>query len=248
MQYSIIKNILFATICICAVMIWGCAKQQCTPDFKYAGYKTKCIYQEAFTDLDKEWFSEGSGSIHITTDHRLAIQPDSVDKGFVLWTEREFKGDFQVEYTIDFPESSGVHLIFLCAQGTDNKDLIHDMPKRNGMLNEYTNELMENYYISCHTYQEDGSHIEKSTIRKNPRRLLLSQTSSDPCRDARRYLIDVIKMGGRILFFVDGLLIQDVMDKGGFGPVYDKGHLGFWFQGNQTIYIDGLSVYQLKPE
>lgn len=246
------KNLVKSLSGLCVIsgfsLIFCCNKNHIEPRFHYAGYSTQCVFSDAFEEGSKHWVVEGQGRVEAAENQRMALVSDSSDLGLVLWTAREFKGDFQIEYTVDFAETSGVHLIFLCASGANGEDIIEDLPPRHGELSEYANGQIQNYYIACHAYSAEGTHVDRSTIRKNPGKLLLSQVPGDPCPDARRYLIDIIKIGGRILFYVDGLLIQDVMDKGGFGPVYDHGRLGLWFQGNAVTYLDGVAVYRLKPQ
>ena len=63
--------------------------------------------------------------------------------------------------------------------------------------------------------------------------------------------MNVIKLGNRIQYYVDGELVHDIRDKGGFGPVYDQGKFGFILQGNPrrfSINFDKVRVYKLIPE
>ena len=97
----------------------------------------------------------------------------------------------------------------------------------------------------------EGEHHPGTKVRKNPGHMLLSRVVPDPCRENRPYLIEILKLGNRILFHVDGILIHDVRDKGGFGSAYDEGKIGFWVHGQggtfKSTFDNIRKAAEVKP-
>lgn len=242
-------------LCVAGTMLLlnGCGKSgtRTRPWMLYPGYKTIPVFGEDFDGDLREWFVEGEGEVVITEENRLLVAQGVEREGVVLWTKRDFSESFQLEYEVEIPDTQGMCIVVLCAQGVDGEDILTELPPRVGEFDEYVRGRIRGYSIAYHRYNADGSSIPGSRLRKNPGRLLLSHVDPDPCRENRHYFIDVVKIGGRIQFFVDGTLIHDVRDKGGFGPVYDDGKIGFQIWGMAgvfKIFLDNVRVFRLIPE
>lgn len=230
---------------------FGCAKQEVKPRMALPGYRSELLFQENFDEDLDQWSFEGKGEVAITEDGRLLVAVDTESEGVAVWTSQDFSGDFHLEYEVEIPETPGINLAILCARGTHGEDILSELPPRTGKLSEYTRGQIRNYHISYHCYTPDGQHVPGSRVRKNPGYLLLSSAKHDPCRENRPYFIDVVKIDNRIQFFVDGNLIHDVRDKGGFGPTYMNGKIGFWIHGSGTIFttiFDKIRVFKLIPK
>ncbi len=243
---------LYPLILMLALLSLHCEKkQQIFPVYTYPGYKTKLVFEDNFTTESSNWFVEGAGNVYVSETNQLAVSTQSPDTGIALWTVDNFSGNFQIEYELTIHPNATLNLVFLCADGVLNDNIITDHATRSGNRTEYSNGNIRGYQIAYHAYSSDGIHHSKSTIRKIPGQLLLSQTDKDPCIENRTYLIDIIKISNRILLIIDGITIHDVRDKGGFGTVHKEGKIGFWFSGlknDQVASIDHVHIFDLIPE
>jgi hypothetical protein len=220
------------------------------PRMLIPGYKTAFLFQDTFNENMNQWCVEGKGKFQITQDGRLKIQEEVGSQGVALWITKDFGDNIHLEYEIEIPETPGITTAILCAHGVNKKDILKDSSNRTGKLSDYIRGLIRSYHISIHCYTESGEHDPSCKIRKNPGHLLLSRVEPDPCAVNRKYLIDIIKLGSRIQLFVDGILVHDFRDKGGFGRPYLDGKIGFWFHGNPKIfkvYLDNVRVFKLIP-
>jgi hypothetical protein len=223
------------------------------PWIDYSGYKAGIIFNDGFEEGLKNWYVEGDGKIDITETGQLCITNTSDSNGVMIWSRDDFSGNFLLEYEIEFLNAPGINILFLCAEELNGEDILKDLPPRSGYIDEYTIGQIRNYQLAYHCYDRDGNHYDRSRIRKNPGKMLLSHVGYDPCREDRKYYIDVVKISNRIQFYVDGnqKLVHDVRDKGGFGPVYINGKIGFWIEGEKDIFsvlIDNIRIFKLIPQ
>lgn len=221
------------------------------PVMVYPGYDTELNFIDEFDDDLSDWVSEGAGTFTVSNDSQMTVSPALQSYGMAIWYRNDVSGDFQIEFEIDFLSAPGMASVIFCAQGTRGEDVIEDLPPRTGILSDYTHEGMRSYSVSFHCYSPDGSHDSGSKIRKNPGHMLLSRAEQDPCIVDRRYLIDILKIGNRILFFVDKVLIQDIRDRGGFGPTYTDGKIGLRFHGAGNAFLthlDNFKIFKLIPQ
>jgi hypothetical protein len=230
----------------------ACSKQpDIPPRVSYPGYRAQLIFHEDFSQDLTSWAIDGLDESVAIQEGRLVMVEPPEGQGLAAWILRDFSGDFQLEYEVEIPETAGINTVILCAHGAEGQDVLADLPSRTGKLNDYIHGSIRSYHISYHCYGADGQHDPGSKIRKNPGHMLLSRGETDPCQENRRYLIDILKFGNRILFMVDGIVNQDIRDMGGFEPVYQSGKIGFWIHGaggTFKTFIDNVRVYRLKPE
>ena len=220
------------------------------PRMSYPGYRARLIFEASFADAMDDWRMEGTADLSIMDDGALLVEEDSLSQGVFLWIRRDFSGNFQLEYETNILETAGMHILALCARSSSGRDILKSLPPRSGRLQEYIGEQIHSYHISYHCYTPEGEHDPGTKVRKNPGHMLLSRVEPDPCMENRPYQIDILKLGNRILFYVDGILIQDVRDKGGFGAAYTEGKIGFYMHGAGGIFkstYNNIRVYQLKP-
>jgi hypothetical protein len=245
---------IFLWIGITAVsipFIAGCGKSDIRPKLSDPGYKAKLIFQDSFDEGLENWFFEGQGKAVLRPDSSLGLEAVSDTSGAVLWSRRDFSGNFQLEYEIFFLDTAGTHSVFFCAEDLDGKELRGDWISKSNSFNDYIRNLIQSYQITCHCYDRNGKPVSGSRLRKNPGSLLLAGSPTDPCKDNRMYVIDIIKVGNRIQFFSDGVLVHDVRDRGGFGPVYMKGQIGFYIQGKAGAFsavLDNVRLFKLSPK
>jgi len=233
-------------------LLTGCAKQESEPPWiSIAGYRAKLNYDEQFTEGISDWHLEGDGEAVLTENGELKLLAYQGGNGLVLWAPIELSGSFQLEYEVNISDSCGTNSIFFCAQDISGEDLLKSTKSRTGKLNDYINSSMRNYMITYHTLDVKGNEKSQSRLRKNPHYLMLSHADSDPCITGNRHQIDIAKMSNRIQFYVNGGLIHDIRDKGGFdAPVYMQGRLGFRIEPVDTdasVLIHRVKLYQLNP-
>ncbi len=249
------RKIVFSSIYIIgflgiSFLLSSCARQKVHPYLVVPGYSAELIFQENFDKGLHNWLIEGKGKTEIVGGE-LHVAETSESNGILIWTNREFSGDFQLEYEVDIPETIGMNSVIICAQRIKEENVFTEIPLPTENLDEIVQEKTRSYQISFHSYSLDGQHIPGSKLRKNPGHLLLSYAANDPCQENRRYLIDVAKTGSRIRFFVDGNIVHDVRDKGGFGPIYMKGKTGFFIHGAKGVFTTTLAkirLFKLSPK
>jgi len=214
------------------------------------GYETKCLLTDNFdTDLEN-WVFRGDGSALFTGTGRLNLTGNSKKNGVVLWLKEKIHHDFLLEYEINVNDSSGLCAVILCAQSPDNTDILNSSPPPSGNLMSYTKNT-NSYLVDFHNMSRSTGIHGASKVRKNPGYMLLSSVDRDPCSESRPYYIDIAKIGNRIQLYVDGVRIHDIRDKGGFGPAYLNGYIGFWVHGKTNQYnaeIDNVRLFRLIPE
>ena len=238
--------------CLLNVLMFNCRdKIKIEPKLIYPGYNTKLLFYDDFNGDLQNWHIEGNGQVTITPEGKLLIEEESGSEGVAIWIRDDFSDNILIEYEVHLPQTPGINIAYICARGAKGEDIIKKLPARDGSHNRYTRSGINNYSISYHSYTPEGEHIPGSKIRKNPGQLLLSRVDTDPCLVNRLYLVHIIKISNRILFFVDGELIHDVRDKGGFGPTYREGKVGLWSHGSAgrfSMLLDNFRVFSLSPK
>ena len=234
------------------LLFFGCnSKNNVIPRMSIPGYDTKLIFQDNFNTNLENWKEEGIGEVELTAKGKALLHLGAESKGLALWALKNFNDDFQLEFNLTIPSQKGFFIIILCAHGLQGEDILDDRLERSGALEDYSKGNIRSYHISSHCYTAEGDHIPGSKIRKNPGHLLLAKSQVDPCTGERTYYIDVVKVGNRIRYYVDDMLILDFKDRGGFGPIYSEGKIGFWIGGEPeefSVILDNVRVFRLKAK
>ncbi|HEX9934066.1 MAG TPA: DUF1961 family protein [bacterium] len=243
--------VLTGTLAAAVLVLWviGCGKSKGKPLVQNAAYRAETLLREDFDGDLHRWFVSGQGRVEIGPDSTLHLGLGESSDFLILWSTREVSGNFQLEYTVRFPDSCGGHAVLFCAQGEGGKDITRMSPPPVDAVDAYLKDSLSCYQVSCHNYGPDGEHISSSRVRKNPGNLLLSSAGFDPCEANRDYIIDVFKLDNRIQFYVDGVLIHDLRDRGGFGPTYQTGKIGFLIKGRPGAFsaeFNRIRLYKLK--
>jgi hypothetical protein len=245
------KTILAGTLSV-LFLLTGCSKPEGESAwFTISGYRTTLIYNDQFKQGISDWHLEGDGKAVLTEKNEIELLAYSGGNGLVLWAPIELSGSFQLEYEVDIRDSCGTNTVIFCAQDSNGEDILNTSQTRTGELSDYVTGSIRNYMITYNTLDNEGNKKNQSRLRKNPQYMMLSNSDNDPCIEGRHYLIDIVKMSNRIQFFVNGKLIHDIRDKGGFdAPVYMEGRLGFRiepFDKDASILIYRVKLYQLDP-
>lgn len=231
-------------------LLSGCGKPEIQPRYADPAYKTKLLLEDRFENGLSNWFTTGAGKAEITADSSLEMAAVSDTIGIALWTRESLPENFQLEYDIFFGDTAGSHTLYFCAEPVAGESFEAGNPPSPERFNDFIRNRINSYQILVHCFDRTGKFQSGTKLRKNPSNLLLSGSPADPCRDNRKYLMDVIKVGSRIQFFVDGTPVHDIRDRGGFGPVYKEGRIGFMVQGKAqsfSVLIDNVRIYKLIP-
>jgi hypothetical protein len=232
------------------IFISGCGKPEVQPRYLDPAYKTRLVFEDRFDRGIDSWTVMGKADAHITADSSLGLAVVSDTVGAAVWSKASFPENFQLEYEIFIRDTAGSHTVYFCVETAGGGKFPSDNPPSEDLFNDFIRNRITSYQILVHCYDRNGKALSGTKLRKNPDNLLLSGSPSDPCRDNRKYLLDVIKVGNRIQFFVDGSPVHDIRDRGGFGPVYTEGRIGFMVQGKAEAFgvlIDNVLVFKLIP-
>jgi len=232
------------------VGVWGCGKRRISPAVELPGYKAELIFKDDFHLGLSHWFLSGEGRVDWTPDSTFQLNPGKDTLTTVLWLDRSLEDNIQIEYEIFFPNSFGIHWIYFCQEEINGKSITQKTLPSTEIWNYFIRYQLKGYEVALHCWNQNGQFIGGSKLRRNPGGILLSGASFDPCQENRKYVIDVAKTGNRIRVYVDGVLVHDVKDRGGFGPVYTKGQMGIGIRGKEnTFYVllNYVRIFQLKP-
>lgn len=251
MPRTFVKLIVLIIQCS-LILMTACSRQTGEPPWiNIPGYHAELAYHEEFANDISEWHFEGDGEAKLTENSQLELLAYQGGNGLVFWSPFHLSGSFQLEYEVNISDSGGTNAIFFCAQNQNGEDIFKSTPVRTGLLQDYIYGSMQNYMITYNTVDLNGEPKNQSRMRKNPQYLLLAHTDSDPCLAGNHHFIDVVKMSNRIQFYVNGSLIHDVRDKGGFdAPVYMEGRFGFRIEPvnkDASVLINRVRLYQLTP-
>jgi hypothetical protein len=229
----------------------GCGGHEIQPKLANPAYEAKPIFTDSFDRGMAEWFVTGEGRAIVNADTALELSCGSDTSFTSVWSRRSFSDNFQLEYRVFLPDTPGTHIVYLCAADPAGETLTPETFGSAGEANRFQRSVLLSYQVHTHAYDRSGKPLGGTRLRKNPSNLLLSGNPIDPCRENRAYWIDILKVGNRIQCFVDGVAVHDVRDRGGFGPVYMKGHIGFSIQGKAEGFraiIDDVRVFKLIPK
>jgi hypothetical protein len=251
MKRSMHRNIqLFVIMVFIGIFFFGCGKPEIQPEYLDPAYRTKLLLEDRFERGLDNWIVMGKAAVNITADSSLGLNAVSDTVGAAVWTKASFPENFQLEYDIFIRDTAGSHTVYFCVEPAGGETFRADNPPSEDLFNDFIRNRITSYQILVHCFDRNGKALSGTKLRKNPGNLLLSGSPSDPCRDNRKYLLDVIKVGSRIQFFVDGSPVHDIRDRGGFGPVYIEGRIGFMVQGKADAFrvlIDNVRVFKLIP-
>jgi hypothetical protein len=236
-------------LAVLVLLAAGCGRRE-KPVIQNPDYKAEIMFKEDFSRDLRAWYVMGQGLAQITADSTLHLQLGPQSDYLVFWSVRDVTGNFQVEYTVRFPDSCGSHVVLFCAQGAAGEDITRMTPPPPDAIEMFFKDSIASYQVSCHNYDSFNLHQSNSRVRKNPGNLLFAGEGSDPCPDNRDYLIDLFKIDNRIQIDVDGLQVHDLRDRGGFGPTYMTGKIGFMIRGRPGVFgvfIDDIRVFKLTP-
>ena len=192
--------------------------------------------------LPENWWSEGCTAV--IRDGHLFVDADTTSPRMsTVWLDREFGGDFTVEYDVHVVSSEG-------KKNNVNCFLLYSCPDGNS-LRETRNEREDGLYSRYHqlngyifTYLANGNEdTARFRFRYNPGFLLVEENFGYHCRSGRTYHVKIIKVKNQLQFWMDGNKMMDNT----IGNVYlhERGLFGFrtW---HTALWWDNLLITQLE--
>jgi len=202
----------------------------------------------AACDFDEltEWSIEGPEGEAGIVDGALRITSTSDRFGVHAWYRPDLPDSVVVEYDMTFHGKAGFALVFFCARGAAEQDILTEMPERGGRFAQYVrNDDFLAYHLSVHRHGAT-SWVNGANLNKNPGKRLVQRNAVDPCPPAegtQTYRIRLVKLGNRIEFFVDERPVLFWFDDAGEG-CYDGGKFGFRQIYRSAITYDNFRVYR----
>ncbi|MCM1045433.1 MAG: YesU family protein [Candidatus Gastranaerophilales bacterium] len=224
---------------------------------KYGVSGFSCIYENKLScQADLEGFVlEGKAEVSFREGRlRLENMLDPADgqrANYVLWCPEEFPSDVLIEWEFQPIREPGLAMLFFAARGKEDRDLFDaNLAPRTGEYVQYHHGDINAFHVSYFRRKEpDERAFHTCNLRKSYGFHLVSQ-GADPIPDAdevkRPYTMAVLKKGGVVKFFVDGLAVFTFEDDGEtYGPLLKGGKIGFRQLAPMVGEYGNLKVYRL---
>lgn len=170
---------------------------------------------------------------------------------FVLWCPESFPADLSVEWDFWPIREPGLCILFFSAQGRQGEDLFDPaLAQRTGEYDMYHHGDIHAFHISYfrRRYPEERA-FHLCNLRKSYGFHMVAQGADPipPVADAAGpYRMRVDKLGAKVAFYINDLLIFEWEDDGAaFGPLLGGGKLGFRQMAPLMAEYANLKVYEL---
>ena len=217
----------------------------------------KLIYEnELRSDEDiKDFVLEGNAGISFPEGKmriESVISPEEGQKAnYVLWCNKDFPKDVQIEWDFRPIAEPGLAMIFLAAKGKGGEDLFDGrLKERTGEYSQYHHGDINAFHISYFRRKEkDERQFHTCNLRKSYGFYLVAQ-GADPIPDAADaedpYHLKAVKKDNTLGFFVNDLKIFEFVDDGcTYGPLLEEGKIGFRQLAPMIGEYSNLKVYEL---
>ncbi|OXM87425.1 DUF1961 family protein [Paenibacillus rigui] len=171
---------------------------------------------------------------------------------FVLWCPETFPADVSIEWDFWPIREPGLCILFFSARGRQGEDLFDPaLAPRTGEYDLYHHGDIDALHISYfrRRYPEERA-FHLCNLRKSYGFHMVAQGADPipPAADAvGPYRMRVDKLGGKVSFYTNELLIFEWEDDGtSFGPVLGGGKLGFRQMAPLMAEYANLKVYALE--
>ncbi len=255
---NLIENCCFFVKLAMLLMVFIYSSQGLTAQ-SIPGYtKGTLLAAEDFSHNLDQWLVEGKVQAKIDNGQLYfeSYDPEIENPKGNIWWKQNFKDPYIIEFEFQSVSDHGLTMVFWNAYGQDGKDVFSW--ERTGKYDEYVNSNLTAYHCTFHRFNTGISNF-----RKAPGFHLVS-SEKDPvdATDRTVHRIVIASTGHRQRFFVDGLLVHDLMDNGttctnkkswqhelpceGTGPVPVHGAFGIRLTQKQQARFDNIKVYALK--
>jgi hypothetical protein len=217
----------------------------------------KLIYENDLSKEDdiKDFVLEGKAGISFFSGCMRLESIVSPDKGqkanYVLWCDKEFPSDVQIEWDFKPVKEPGLAMIFLSAKGIGGEDIFDEsLNTRTGEYVQYHHGDINAFHISYFRRKEpDERQFHTCNLRKSYGFYLVAQ-GADPIPDvadvADFYHIKVVEKDNTVSFFINDLKVFEFVDDGTtYGPLLGGGKIGFRQLAPMIAEYKNLKVYEL---
>lgn len=214
--------------------------------------KGKLLYENRMSDSSgmKGWVMEGPGVLHFTGGWMQMYSPDK-KWDHVLWCPEVLPASFIAEWDATNLGNEGLAIVFFAATGEHGQSIFDpELPKRDGTFRYYNKGKIHCYHISYYADNPKLPDRGDSRLRKDPGAILLKTGAPGiPVGSHSVYHIRLVKDGGRISMYVNGVPIIEATDDGrSHGPVYGSGRLGFRQMRWSFLAYRNFKVWEIKKD
>lgn len=173
---------------------------------------------------------------------------------YVLWCPQDFPSDVYIEWKFLPVKEPGLAILFFAAKGRNGEDLFDKTLKpRTGEYPLYHHGDINAFHVSYFRRKEpDERQFHTCNLRKSYGFNLVAQ-GADPIPDAADavspYELGLLKLKGRVSFFVNGLEVFRYDDDGKtYGECLEGGKIGFRQLAPMTAEYSDLKVYAINSD
>ncbi len=201
----------------------------------------KLLYANDFKSFPHDWQVYGFASLRNDPENGLHLAPRVTVN---MWTREEFEGPYLVEfdYRSTSNDTRGGTFLQLAGQCINPRDSFDFMASAMGNMPYY------NFGISCYhlSFNRGDDSLTVCNFRKTGRDFYLLAQVPDPATEIDRwYRVSMVKNREQMLFYLDGRLMLEYLDRGHQGPVLDKGRIGIRNWGGQQSWIRDFRVSEI---
>lgn len=204
----------------------------------------------------KDFILEGSAGISFPQQRmrmeNLMDQELGQKANFVLWCNRDFQADIEVEWDFWPIREPGLCMLFFSASGRNNEDIFDQLLSvRTGEYHTYYDGDINTFHVSYFRRKMlDERAFHTCNLRKSHGFNLVCQ-GADPIPSvedaAPPYHINLIKYSDQIIFKINDLVIFQWKDDGKtYGPLLGGGKIGFRQMAPMMAEYANLKVYSIK--
>jgi hypothetical protein len=184
------------------------------------------------------------------------LLPEELEQksNFVYWCPEDFPGDIAIEWDFWPIKEPGLCILFFCAAGRGGESLFSPaLQPRTGEYHLYYDGDINAYHISYfRRWHPREIAFQVCNLRKSKGLHMVAQ-GADPIPSIPQsrppYHMELIKLGGGIRFFINGLPILSYEDNGiTHGAVLESGKIGFRQMAPLIAEYANLKVFRLDGD
>lgn len=180
------------------------------------------------------------------------IAPKEAQKAnYVLWCDRDFPSDMQIEWDFKPVKEPGLAMIFVAARGINGEDIFDkSLAARTGEYQQYHHGDINAFHISYFRRKEiDERKFHTCNLRKSYGFYLVAQ-GADPIPDVADiedfYNMKIVKKDNRISLSINDLKVFEYEDDGKtYGQLLGGGKVGLRQLAPMIAEYANLKVYEL---
>ncbi|WP_422934139.1 DUF1961 family protein [Sinomonas sp. P47F7] len=192
----------------------------------------------------------GGGAVVLSSTGDEAAVGDHAH--FTLWCPERFPDRIRASWEFRPVSEPGLAMVFVAAEGAAGEDLFDPaLAPRTGYYPQYHSGDIRALHVSYFRHKHASERAFRTcNLRKSPGFHLVAQGADPlpPAEDADRfYRAELVKVGRRLAFSIEGLPLLDWTDDGAAGPPLAGGRLGFRQMAPLVAAYRNLRVEALWP-